>query len=115
MTRGEHGAATVLGMAMTFLLVVVTIGVACGVSVVRAHRTAQAAADLAALAGARALQDGSDACARASAIARRNQARLRSCDLDGWTVLVVVDATSRLPVGSVSLPARAKAGPVSLT
>ena len=83
--RDERGAGTVLAVAMLGLLVTVTLATSGVVGVVAAHRRAQSAADLAALAGAAAVQDGADACARAGQIAARNSASLRSCDIDGFT------------------------------
>src|SRR6185312_14259242 len=55
-TRDESGAGVVLAVAMMGLLVTLTVGVVCGVGVVAVRRTAQGAADLAALAAADALQ-----------------------------------------------------------
>ncbi len=82
------------------------------VGVVAAHRTAQSAADLAALAGAAALQDGGDACGQAAAVATRNRAHLSGCEVDGWNVAVDVTArTSPLPGGVLELRARGRAGP----
>jgi secretion/DNA translocation related TadE-like protein len=109
----ERGAATVVALAMVGLLVAVAVAVMCGVAVVAAHRTAQSAADLAALAAADALQQGQDACARAAELARRNRSELRRCAVDGWNVAVVVTSRLRLPVGDVELPARGRAGPVA--
>ncbi len=116
MVRGrrgdEGGAGSVLAVAMMGLLVTVTIAAAGVVGVIAAHRTAQAAADLAALAGASALQDGGDACGQAAAVADRNRAELDGCEIDGWNVSVVVTAnTARLPGGVLDLRARGRAGP----
>ena len=108
----EEGAGTVLAVAMMGLLVTVTVATTGAVGVVATHRRAQAAADLSALAGAAALQDGGDACGRAGTIAHRNGARLRSCRVEGWNVAVEVASTLRLPGGSLDLPARGRAGPV---
>ena len=109
----ERGAATVLALAMMGLLVVVTVAVGGVVGVIATHRTAQAAADLAALAGAAALQDGGDACDRAGVVATRNHARLAACRVEGWDVSVeVVADTARLPGGVLDLRARGRAGPV---
>ena len=63
---------SVLAVAMMGVLVTVTVAAAGVVGVVATHRTAQSAADLAALAGAAALQDGGDACA-AGRRCRRSQ------------------------------------------
>lgn len=110
----EAGAGSVLAIAMLGVLVVVSLAVGGVVGVVGAHRTAQAAADLAALAGAGAVQEGSDPCRRAGEIARRNRSRLQRCSVQGWDVAVVVVAdTAHLPGGVLDLSARARAGPVS--
>jgi secretion/DNA translocation related TadE-like protein len=99
---------------MMGLLVTVTVASAGLVGVVAAHRTAQAAADLAALAGAAALQDGGDACDRAADIATRNRADLDACEVDGWEVRVVVTTHSGpLPGGALDLTARGRAGPAT--
>jgi secretion/DNA translocation related TadE-like protein len=90
----------------------VTVAAAGVVGVVATHRTAQVAADLAALAGAAALQDGGDACGQAAVVASRNQARLDSCAVEGWNVTVAVTAnTAHLPGGVLDLRARGRAGP----
>ena len=111
--RDDRGAGSVLAIAMMAVLVTLTVAVGCGVAVVAAHRAAQAAADLAALAAAGALQDGRDACAAASAVATDNRALLRGCRVEDWSVSVVVVSAARLPMGRVELPARSRAGPVS--
>lgn len=110
---GQDGAGTVLAVAMMGLLVTITVGTAGAVGVVAAHRRAQSAADLAALAGASALQDGRDACDRAAVIARRNGADLRQCRTRDWQVAVVVSRAVRLPGRDVELEGRGLAGPVS--
>ena len=110
--RPEDGAGSVLAVAMIGLLVTVTVAAGGVVGVVATHRIAQSAADLAALAGAAALQDGGDACGQAAEVARRNRARLSSCAVDGWNVSVEVSAdTARLPGGVLDLQARGRAGP----
>jgi secretion/DNA translocation related TadE-like protein len=113
-TADEHGAGTVLAVAMMGLLVTVAVASAGVVGVVATHRTAQAAADLAALAGAAALQDGGDACGRAAEVAARNRSDLRGCTVDGWDVSVEVTARSAaLPGGVLDLSARGRAGPAT--
>jgi secretion/DNA translocation related TadE-like protein len=98
---------------MLGVLVTVTLAAGGVVGVVAAHRVAQSAADLAALAGAAALQDGGEACQRAALVARRNHAHLRQCRVQEWNVAVVVVAdTARLPGGVLDLEARGRAGPV---
>ena len=110
--RGEQGAGTVLAVAMIGFVVTVTVGTSGAVGVVAAHRRAQSAADLSALAGATALQGGGDACQRASVIAGRNGANLQRCRVDGTEVAVVVARSVQLPGLPMELKARARAGPV---
>jgi secretion/DNA translocation related TadE-like protein len=112
-SRGEGGAGAVLAIAMMGLLVTVTVGTSGAVGVVASHRRAQSAADLAALAGASALQDGGDPCGRAAVIARRNGAELRQCQTRDWQVAVVVSRDVRLPGSAFALEARGRAGPVT--
>ncbi|WP_323794216.1 Rv3654c family TadE-like protein [Nocardioides sp.] len=90
MGEPERGAATVLAVALLGLLVLV----ACGLSVVAAifvgHRTAQSAADLAALAGAAAVASGGDPCSAAGSVAQANGAGLAQCSVQGREVVVTV-------------------------
>ncbi len=110
--RAEGGAATVLVVALAGLLLVVGLAVVGVTAVVVTHRSAQSAADLAALAGAGALASGRDGCATADTIARGNGADLRSCEVAGRDVLVRVGATARPGFGlAFDLTARARAGP----
>ena len=112
-TGREDGAGTVLAVAMMGLLVTVTVAATGVVGVIAAHRRAQSAADLSALAGAAALQDGADPCFRAGEIASRNGAMLRRCQVDGWDVAVQVAAVVHLPGEPMQLEARGRAGPVT--
>jgi len=102
----------VLAVAMIGLIVSVTVGTSGAVGVVAGHRRAQSAADLSALAGATTLQNGGDACARASVIAGRNGADLHRCQVDGTEVVVIVARRLRLPGLPMELRARGRAGPV---
>jgi secretion/DNA translocation related TadE-like protein len=112
--RHEDGAGTVLVVAMMGLVLFVAAVAAGVVAIVAAHRTAQSAADLAALAGAVAMQDGADPCARAQLIAARNQAVLLNCGVEGWNVTVSVVTRSRPLLGhEFELGARGRAGPVA--
>jgi secretion/DNA translocation related TadE-like protein len=97
---------------MTVLLVITIGGVYVGSAVIARHR-AQAAADLAAVAAAAHLADGTDAaCARASALARTMRTAVARCvveDLD-----VVVTAEANVPFGRLggnTARATARAGP----
>ena len=112
MRRDEAGSASVLVVAC--LGVLLLLGAALGVvgAMVRAHRTAQAAADLAALAAASATARGSDPCAAAAGIAGANGARLVACDLDGRSATVRVVAPGPHWLGQdADLGAEARAGP----
>jgi secretion/DNA translocation related TadE-like protein len=109
---GERGAATVLVVA--FLGLLLLVGAALGVvgALVHAHRTAQAAADLAALAGAGALDRGEAPCAAAAAVARANGASMTDCVPDGLDVRVSVVVDGPRWLGqSADLTAQARAGP----
>ena len=110
--RGERGAASVLTVAVLGLLLLVGAALAVVAAMVAAHRTAQAAADLAALAGAAAHQDGADACGTAAGVAADNGATLTGCTVDGRDVLVEVEVTGPRWLGQTGdLSASARAGP----
>jgi secretion/DNA translocation related TadE-like protein len=102
----------VVALALTGLLLFVAAISAGTVAIVVAHRRAQAAADLAALAAAAALQRGGDPCAAAATIARRQDAALTQCLVDGPTVLVVSSVPLPTVLGGRDALARARAGPV---
>ena len=81
-SRSEAGVATVAAAATVgFVLLVAAALVQVGLVVAAKHR-AQAAADLAALAGSAATLRGADGCTTARAVARRNGARVASCRAD---------------------------------
>lgn len=112
--RADRGSGTVYVVAMLGVLGALTAG---AVLVGKAHvaqQQAATAADLGALAGARALVDGTgDPCAAAAAIVHRNGAQLTGCVVEGENLLV----STTVPVGLGSLglqnaTARARAGPV---
>ncbi len=110
--REERGAAALLAVAMTGVLMFVSsaLGLASGLFV--AHRRAQAAADLAALAGAAAAARGQPACVATDEVARRNGARVEECSVDGDTVSVrVVVAGPGWRGLQADLDASARAGP----
>lgn len=94
-------------LACLAVLIFATVAMATIAGVFVAHRRAAAAADLAALAGAQALD-----CAPAAATAAANGARLESCQITGSTVTVVVSVTGPSLAGrTATLKARAMAGP----
>ncbi len=110
--RGERGAVTVLAVALIgFLLLLGTALGAVAVMVV-AHRTAQSAADLAALAGAQAADAGREPCVVAAGVAQRNGANLTSCVVDDADIRVQVTVTGPRLLGQThDLDAEARAGP----
>jgi secretion/DNA translocation related TadE-like protein len=108
----QRGSATVLVVA--FAGVLMLLGAALGVvaAMVEAHRVAQSAADLAALAGAQSLALGRDGCAEATEIARANGVRLTTCRATGRVLTVSVAAPGPHWLGQASdLSAQARAGP----
>lgn len=113
----ENGAATVFGLALIALLGLVAAGSGVAVGALAGHRRAEAAADLAAVAGAAALQVGEDGCAAAARTAGANGADLDGCTVHGADVVVTVRvrlAALQHLLGGVALPtlpARARAGP----
>lgn len=110
--RGEAGSATVLVVAMAGLLMLVGAALAVVTAMVVAHRAAQSAADLAALAGARGVAEGGDGCARAAEIAAANGARVMACRVSGRVIDIVVEVPGPHWLGQTSdLMARSRAGP----
>lgn len=110
--RGERGSATLFAVSCLALLLVVGAALGVVAAMVRAHRTAQAAADLAALAAADAVGSGRDPCSAGAAVAAANGARLTTCRPDGRTVAVVATAAGPRWLGQVAdLSAQARAGP----
>ena len=108
----ERGAATLFAVACLGLLLL--LGAALGVvaAMVRAHRTAQAAADLAALAAAAEAGRGGDVCAAAARTATANGAHLDECAPDGRVVTVRVTVPGPHWLGQTAdLEAEARAGP----
>jgi secretion/DNA translocation related TadE-like protein len=101
---------------MAVLLAITTGGVYVGSAVIARHR-AQAAADLAALAAAQRLADGTAAaCSRASALAQAMRAAVTQCAVEDLDVVVTVETS--VPIGRIAVgPARAtaRAGPVDAT
>jgi secretion/DNA translocation related TadE-like protein len=112
MRRDQRGAASLLVVAL--LAVLLLVGAALGVvaAMVWAHRVAQSAADLSALAAATGLRDGADACGAAERIAGANDASLTSCLVQGEEVVVEVTVAGPRWLGQdADLSARARAGP----
>jgi len=112
MTAGERGSAVPFAVAMIGLLLMVGAALGVVAAMFAAHRTAQAAADLAALAGARAAGSGRDACGEAARIATANGTTVDACVLLGADVTVTVTASGPHWLGAhADLQAQARAGP----
>jgi secretion/DNA translocation related TadE-like protein len=102
-------AASVMGVLLAMTVGAIYVGSA----VVARHR-AQAAADMAALAGAAALPGGSEvACQRASVVGRAMGGTVTACSTDELDLVVIVDVQLGLPArGLGSAGAVARAGPL---
>jgi secretion/DNA translocation related TadE-like protein len=97
-----------VGVLATFAVLVGALGGA-----LADLRRVEAAADLAALAGAGAAQSGEKPCPAATSTARRNRADLVVCTVIGDVVTVVVQRRTQVVLGrSVIVTGRARAGPV---
>ena len=112
MTRDERGSVTPFAIACLGLLVVLAAALGVVAAMVRAERQAQSAADLAALAAARALGRGEDGCGTGGRIAAANAASLLSCVTTGWEVRLRVQVPGPHWLGQVAdFDAEARAGP----
>lgn len=108
----ERGSATLFAVAVIGVLVLVGAALGVVAAMVHAHRVAQSAADLSALAGAEAQARGRDPCAAAAAVAGANAAVLDSCVVDAPDVRVQVTVTGPRWLGQHhDLSAQARAGP----
>jgi secretion/DNA translocation related TadE-like protein len=119
LVTSEIGSASVLMIGIVGVIVVLSsAALVIGGYAVGYHR-ARAAADLSALSGAAAYQQGREPCAEAAKTARQNGARVERCDLVGdaidfvITVRVAVVARTRIPQLPRTVAAEAHAGPVS--
>jgi secretion/DNA translocation related TadE-like protein len=111
-TRDERGAASLLVVSCVAVLLLVGSALGVVAAMVRAHRAAQSAADLASLAGASAHQRGQAACAAAGSVAAANGASLDACEVSGDDVLVRVTVAGPHWLGQeADLSAEARAGP----
>jgi secretion/DNA translocation related TadE-like protein len=110
--RDEAGSATLLVVAMAGVLLFLGAALAVVTAMVAAHRAAQAAADLAALAGAHGVAEGRDGCASAAQVAAANHANLTDCTVTGSIVDLQVEVAGPHWWGhTADLAARSRAGP----
>ncbi|HEY4007796.1 MAG TPA: Rv3654c family TadE-like protein [Pseudonocardia sp.] len=109
----DDGLATVWAVsAIAVLVMAMVFGLGLGAAATGRHR-AEAAADLAALAGAGHALDGEPtACAYADRVAEPMHARLVSCRLVGAEVTVVLEVPTQAPLlAHRAAVGRARAGP----
>jgi secretion/DNA translocation related TadE-like protein len=110
---GDRGIATLWAVGGIAVLCLLAMLVATYGAVVQTRHRADAASDLAALAGAAYAPDGQTvACGKARWVAAGMRVRVTSCRLADWDVLVKVSAA--LPDGFAyfgPVTARSRAGP----
>lgn len=111
----DRGSSTVAAVAMIAVLLAVTVGAVAVGSAVAARHRAQAAADLAALAGAGRVASGQEAaCARAAAIATAMHTGVAACRIEQLDVVVRVEVRVDLGRFGIGVAAAvARAGPVT--
>lgn len=108
----ERGAGSLLVVCAGAVVLLLGAALSVVAAMVVAHRSAQSAADLAALAGAGDLGRGLDGCASAARVAAANQARLVRCDVSGRVLTVRVETRGPHWLGQLAdLDAQARAGP----
>jgi secretion/DNA translocation related TadE-like protein len=114
----EVGSASVLMAGILGVVVVLSSAALVIAGYAVGYHRARAAADLSALSGAAAFQQGRDSCAQAALTARQNGARVARCSQVGdavdfvVTVQVSVVARTRIPNMPRTVAAEAHAGPV---
>ena len=112
MRRVDRGSASLLVVSLTGVVLLLGLAGAFLTATGAAQRRAQAAADLAALAGANAHQRGGDACVAAGQVADRNGVESTACQVEGNDVVVTVLLAGPEFLGhSWELIGRARAGP----
>lgn len=108
-----RGSATVLAVGVLGVLMTVAVAVAALGGVVVDQRRVEAAADLAALAAAAAVQAGEEPCTAARVSAGRNGAELTGCAVAGEVVTVRAQRRTGSVLGRrFTLSGHARAGPV---
>ena len=112
MTRGERGAVIPFVASGIVLLAALCLALSMVGGVLVTRRELQSAADLAALAGAVAIQHGRDGCAEAGRVADRNDAFVESCSADGQYLTLHVSRRTPVMLGRHwEVLAVARAGP----
>ena len=110
--HGQRGSASLLVVVLSGVVLLLGLAGAFVTATAAAHRRAQSAADLVALAGALARQSGEDACSGAADVARGNEAELLACQVLGEDVRVTVRVPSPELAGHTwEALGRARAGP----
>ena len=113
--EAERGSATLYAAFALVALTALAVTVSGFTALEAAKHRAAAAADLAALAAARALQDGADPCASAADLAARNGAEVAECTVDGRTVTVIAHTEGPQLLGRAwTFESAARAGPAGL-
>ena len=114
LTDEERGAATLLAVTLAVVVLLCTAAAVLGGRLLADQRRAAVAADLAALAGALAVQRGLDGCPAAQRVAAANDAVVIACRVDGEEVRLAARTDSlRLLGRRVQPTAEARAGPVA--
>ncbi len=109
----DDGVASFVAVTLIGLLVLIGLAANFVVATAAAHRGAQAAADLAALAGAVTVQSGGIPCVVAAEVATANHVSVTSCHLDGDHVVLAVRSDGPQLFGHrFEVSGRARAGPV---
>lgn len=110
----DRGGASVIGCAVMAALIAITATLLHVGSVVVTRHRAQAAADLAAIAVASALDRGVvGACEAADPITSRMYVRVRRCEIDGWYAVLEVTAPVSSFFDGAEARAVARAGPAA--
>jgi secretion/DNA translocation related TadE-like protein len=115
--RDERGSGTLLMIGVLAVLLAAGLAVTCAAGYIAAAHAARAAADLAALSGAVAIESEADGCVAARKTAVRNGTWLTSCDRVGDQVdfVISVEVARTIALGLPGLPSRvlatAHAGP----
>jgi secretion/DNA translocation related TadE-like protein len=111
----DHGSATVYAAFALVALTALAVMVSGFTVIATAKHRAAGAADLAALAGAQALQRGADPCASAADLAARNGAVLADCAVAGRVVTVIARTDGPHLLGRAwTFESAARAGPATL-